>query len=221
MQTNPSTITNIFSSRELRKFRALYCSRNQAFTKIIILNTANSVNPITNNINYKVNLYGSMGSMSPQERINLRQQLFFLTENASIKVKIAQFPISQSQKFTEFSSLNTVHSLFKGNCFEIGISLSFSINKSTLLDKQKAIFTALNIFKDKHTRRGSSFNPFLMIFSTIKGSCIPVRYTKSLEYIKTVTTSVSNPYVFINIVHYILYSTIRFNVTKVILKMAR
>ncbi len=197
MQSNTIKTTSNFSSRELRRFRSIFRARNQFFTKFINPNTSKNVADYI-----QVNLYAASGNMSPQERINFRQQFTKLTTNNLNKVHIQQFTISKSQKYVAFSNLNKVRSLFKGNCFE----RTFFFKNDSNYNIQKEIFSVINSFTKKESN-SFKFSPNLIIFPTKMGVVTLTRYIVSA---KVFSNSV-NPYLnFISNIQTIYLKHIRF-----------
>ena len=175
------TFSSIFTTRELRRYRTLFRSRD-------LTKTRNSVNYNKRDKEVNALFYISMGPLSPNNRAILRKEFSQRVLNG--KVKITLLPTSLSQYLAYTSYLSTVNALLKGSSFQFLITFSIPSDVTTsdqlrmyLKSERNAVFSNLNtIMASYQDSSPFTFNPIFITLPTLNGSSTPRRYSPIKQY---------------------------------------
>jgi len=158
----------LFTSRDLRKYKRLYYSREFDST----------VNPMSsNNKDTKTYLiYGTMGTLSAVKRIHFRQQLMNMKGINNQSITFILFPILVSQSVMKFSQLSKMRYYLKGTTYLIKISpTKDSDNQQKILNEVNFILNKFQDFKSDNNE-GLKFIPSYRLLPSPTGTKTPILY---------------------------------------------
>ncbi len=169
-----NTASSIFTTRELRRYRILYRSRDLQQAQINPKTAPNQkAKPQLN-----VVVFGSRGPISASFRSTIRKQL--APVKAYSQYKVTLFPTSLSQNFTSPSYLKERRSILKGSSFYREFNYNHPKNESDLEKVYSSIFANLNQFKEK-TKGDTLLKPAIVFFPTTSGVSFPRRFSTAIK----------------------------------------